>query len=185
VKKTFITGASGTGKTTMVQRLSEKDLAAVDMDTMGVAMWQSKTTGEPSEWIPDAGDEWHNEHDWIVSADKLDHYMAEYNPQVIAGLAANQSEVFDRFDRLILLTCSEKTFLRRIEQRVGNRYGKDNSERSRILRTYKAMEREMIGHGAIVVDTDGSLDRVVEDVRSAIGAPTSCQWRPSPRCSAK
>lgn len=166
--RAFITGASGTGKSTLVGELARSGVAAFDMDHIRVARWQSQFTGEPSDWLFDAGDRWHREHDWIVAPEKLDRFLGEHDPRVIAGLAANQTEILDRFDVSILLTCPEETFLRRIDRGGDKRYGKGPSERARILRTYQEMEREMLDRGAIALNTDRALEAVVGDVLAAI-----------------
>jgi|SaaInlStandDraft_2_1057019.scaffolds.fasta_scaffold207066_2 dephospho-CoA kinase len=162
---TFITGASGTGKSALVSALCSAGIKAVDMDVVpNIARWLNRDTGTPSNWQPDAGEEWHGSHDWIVSTDRLSELLRDDELRVVAGLSTNQLEFVDQFDLLVLLQCSEMTFLQRIQERPENRYGRQRSERKRILGTYKQMEAEMLRAGAIPIDTDRDLDLVTRDV---------------------
>jgi len=163
--RAFVTGASGTGKSALVRTLCSLGIKAVDMDEApGLARWENRETGTPASWYPDAGEEWHASHDWVVSPDRLDDLLRGRSLRVVAGLAANQSTFLHRFDATLLLRCSERTFLRRIAERTDNRYGRERSERLRILSTYRQMETEMLDLGAVPIDSERDVGLVARDV---------------------
>ena len=94
----------------------------------------------------------------------------------MAGLAANQMDITDLFDVIVLLRCPAEVFLRRIHHRADNRYGQDAAEQEVILATYGAMEEQMLTRGAIPVDADRPLAEVAREVLALLapdhdGAP--------------
>ena len=86
----------------------------------------------------------------------------------VVGIAQNQNEYFDLFDKIFLLQCKEKTFLERLKVRTSNDFGKHPLEKEYILDFYKKFEKEMIDKGAIIINAEEPLDVVVENIISKI-----------------
>ena len=167
--RAFITGASGTGKSTLVGTLCDLGLKAIDVDEIpNLARWQDRETGVPANWSPNASQEWHQSNHWIISEDHLRELLSDNDLRVVAGLAANQTDLIHLFDVSVLLQCSENTFLQRIMDRTDNRYGKEPSEWSRILSTYKEMESQMLDLGAIPIDSERDIDLVAREIMELI-----------------
>ena len=87
---------------------------------------------------------------------------------VVVGLADNQSEFLGLFDKVFLFHCDEEVFLERIKNRINNDFGKHDSEKEMILSWYKDYQKEMLGRGAVPINTTEPLDMVVEKVLKQI-----------------
>ncbi len=138
IKRIFITGTSGTGKSTIVRNLNSRGIPAIDTDSIG--RWRDKETGDLADWYPSPEDEWpkkikwHQDHHWILDAVRFRELLTEGGIKVAAGLAANQNEFADLFTTTLLLQCEEQIFIERIMQREDSSYGKDAAEQQQILR---------------------------------------------------
>lgn len=170
--KIFITGVSGTGKSTTVEKLREKGIHAIDIDEVeGLCRWIHTTTKEVGYRHPDLGSEFFENHEYICDREKLIELMGEGSgPVVVAGVSDRQAEnLFDLFDKILLFHCDEKVFLQRIQDRTNHDFGKNETERNMILGWYKEFEQEMLDTGAISIDTNQPIEAIVERVLHELG----------------
>lgn len=172
--KYYITGVSGVGKSAVVQELNKKSIPSFDIDAVeNLCEWRNKISNEVADYYPGIGMEWLKAHDWICNTTMLKKLIdSQKNNVVIAGVASNQEEYLDLFDKIFLLQCQPETFLHRINNRTENDFAKNKSEQDHILGWYKDYEIRMIKHGAIPIDTEKSLDQVVEQILSLIKQPS-------------
>ena len=171
-KRVFVTGVSGTGKSALVRTLQEEGIKALDADEVsGLARWVSVATGMPADWKPGSSAEWHRQNRWLIDRVRLEDLLEREQPQVLAGLAANQTEITGLFTATVLLRCPPDVFLGRVELRADNRYGKDPAERAVILSTHEGIEGAIIGKGAVVLDADRPIGQVAHDVMQLLGPP--------------
>lgn len=168
--RVFISGTSGTGKSTIVNSLNNRGIAALDTDSLGA--WRDKATGDKAQWYPNAALKWqekvawHNKHHWIIDPTRFRTLLAEKPIRVVAGLAANQHDFEDLFTTNILLQCDEDVFVQRIRQRQDTSYGKDAAELQAILGAYKHLEADMLRRGAVPINANKPLELVVDEVLS-------------------
>jgi methylenetetrahydrofolate dehydrogenase (NADP+)/methenyltetrahydrofolate cyclohydrolase len=163
----YITGMSGTGKSTVVEKLAEKGIFPIDADSIkGLTYWIDKETKEKTEWHPGMSKEWYSKHQYVCDKEKLVN-LIKNSPKgivVVAGLFNNRSELRDLFDKVFLLQCKEETFLKRIIERENHNFGKHPLEQENILSWYKNFEREVLEEGAIPINTEHPLKEVVEEI---------------------
>ena|SRR3989338_7820004 len=170
MKRFYITGVSGVGKSSMAEQLKEKGISTIDIDGVeGLCRWVHKKTKEISHWHPGTGGEFFESHQYICDKEKLAALMNEHKDiVVVVGLADNQSEFLGLFDKVFLFHCDEEVFLERIKNRINNDFGKHDSEKEMILSWYKDYQKEMLGRGAVPINTTEPLDMVVEKVLKQI-----------------
>jgi dephospho-CoA kinase len=168
MKKIFITGVSGVGKTTTAEALEKIGFHYIDFDRKEgkIAHWKNKITGEILHWQPGELDFFKNnkricERETLVQL--FNKYTGE-DPIMVVGLVDNQSELLDLFDKVFLLHCDEEIFIKRIMDRTNNIFGKHESEQKMILRSYKDFEKKMIDNGAIEINTNKSTEEVVNEI---------------------
>lgn len=163
--KVFITGESGTGKTTLGKNLKQKGFSVIDIDEDGLCHWINKETGNRITYKADLNKEFVSNHMWVCDMDILSKKIeGVVNPVFIIGMPENIDDILKISDKVILLKCEPKTFLDRITQRKDNDFGKDKSAQEIILNRYESFERRIENLGAVIAKTDSSEEDVLNDV---------------------
>lgn len=168
MKNFFITGISGTGKSSILEKLKEKKIYTIDIDEInGLCQWINNNTLKIEKWEPGMTNEWYHDHKYICDKKKLIDLMNKSKDRVVvAGLPSNRRELLELFDKVFLLQCREETFLKRIKERTSHDFGKHILEQENIFSWYKDFEIDMLERGAIAINTDQPLEDVVEEVIS-------------------
>lgn len=171
MKKVYITGVSGTGKTTIARELVRRGFYAISIDEVdGLCSWIDQETGRN-----DGGKEaemtveFVDKHDWICDISHLNKLLEmDMNVAFVLGMATNQKDFLPMFDKIFVLQCAPETFLQRIENRTDNNFGKDKDVQAQVIARSKTYGEEMASHGAVLVNTDRSLDEVVDDILAQV-----------------
>lgn len=168
MKKFFITGVSGTGKSTAGEELNRRDIPIIDLDHVkDLCKWINKETGERLHWQPGIGKEFFEKNRYTCDPETLKSMIDSHQDVEavgVVGLADNLQDIIGLFDKFFLFQCQEETFLQRIKQRKNHNFGKDDSEKEMILGWYKDFEKEMLDKGAILINTEVPVNAVVEKV---------------------
>lgn len=162
----FITGISGTGKTTIYNELQKHGHRAISLDEYpALCRWQNKATGQIVDYKAVLDKDFITSHEWICDTAKLKELLKEADdPVFVLGMAGNQEELLPLFDTVLLLACPPEIFIKRIMQRSDNDFGKEESAQEYILETYQEFEKRMIQRGAIRIDATGSISKVIQSV---------------------
>ncbi len=126
MKKIYITGVSGTGKTTIAKELKKRGFYTVSIDEVdGLCSWIHQETGEN-----DGGKEaemsleFVDKHDWICDTEYLNNLLdKDVDSAFVLGMATNQDDFLHIFNKILFLQCSPETFCKRIENRTDKRNG--------------------------------------------------------------
>lgn len=168
MKKIFITGVSGTGKTTIANELKQRGVRAIGIDEVpGLCHWESKSDGSVVDYEAKLDREFIDAHAWICDVGKLKGLLND--AAVVLGMAENQNEFVPLFDKVLLLRCRPETFLKRIRERMDNVFGQDESAQKYILDTYEKFESDAVANGAIPIDAEGPVDDVIKKVLDEVG----------------
>jgi shikimate kinase len=126
MKRIFITGMSGTGKTSVIEKLRSRGFAAIDTDYDG---WceQSVLNGT-SEWI------FREERLYDLLARPLNSSL------FISGCCSNQGKFYRFFDYKILFSAPLEVILERVAKRITNPYGRSEEERAEICWNYEHIQ---------------------------------------------
>jgi Cdc6-like AAA superfamily ATPase len=105
MKKIYITGISGTGKTTISKELERKGFYSISIDEIpNLCYWINKNTKERVFTEVDLNKDFIDTHDWICDTDYLKELMNNDTDIVfVLGLASHQKEYLDLFDKILLL----------------------------------------------------------------------------------
>jgi dephospho-CoA kinase len=164
MKKIYITGVSGTGKTTISKELNKRGYYAISIDEEeNLCSWVNQENGKRYVGEAELNPEFVDRHDWICNIELLKKLM-EKDLVFVLGMAGNQDDFLQLFDKVLLLECSPETFCARIDQRTDNDFGKHPEIREQILRRYKSYAEKMLAKGAISINTEKSINEVVEEV---------------------
>lgn len=160
----YITGISGTGKTTLSKEFAKRGYVAVDIDEY--SHWEHKESGEMNSWEPGKSREFLDTHHWICNIDGLKRKFNEHADKdiFVFGIVGGLKENLDLFDKVILLTCSTETAFKRIDERVDNEFGKGDTEREWIESWKSDFEKDWIERGAVPVSSEDSIEVVMENI---------------------
>lgn len=166
MKKYYITGVSGTGKSTLSEEFKRRGINAVDLDS-GFCEWKNIKTGKASDLEEKTKPGFYDENDWYCDLEKFQEFMSNQKDAVfVFGACANQNNFLSIFDKIFLLKCSPDTFVKRLNVRTNNIYGKLSSEKENELRWFQEYNEQLIKKSAIIVDAEKPLDQVADEIIS-------------------
>lgn len=157
----LVTGMSGTGKSSALNRLAQMGYRVVDTDL--------------GEWIEDVPrpDGIGVEPQW--REDRVDALIATHErsgePLFIAGTVWNQGTFYPRFDEVVLLSAPLDVMLERIANRDMNPFGKTAEERERIVADTAQVEPLLRRSATLEIDTRKPLSEVVDQLSALAGPP--------------
>ncbi len=164
MKKIYITGISGTGKTVISKELEKRGFYTISIDEVAnLCVWIHKETKEKVNYEAELNKEFIDTHDWVCDIEYLNELIEKgTNPVFVLGLASNQNDFIHTFDKTLLLQCKPETFISRIENRTDNDFGKDKTAQEVILGWYQKFENNMLEKGAVSISVEQPLDKVVD-----------------------
>lgn len=161
----LVTGVSGSGKSTLAERLARRGIAAIDTDAdprlARFVDGDGNAVRRPS--APDMV--WLATHRWVWSATRLAELLVAHpaEPLFLCGHADNETEFFDRFERILLLQIDESTMLSRLDDpRRENDFGLVGDTREQVKRWRAGFQKRMLELGAIPIDATAPLPVVVD-----------------------
>jgi shikimate kinase len=159
----FVTGMSGTGKTTALKQLEQRGYKVVDTD---VGKWIEDVP------LPDGAGV---EPQW--REDRIDALITEHEisgePLFIAGTVWNQGRFYPRFDEIVLFSAPLKIMLERIATRDTNPFGKTVDQRAQIVADTAEVEPLLRSSATVEIDTRKPLVEVVDQLAALVGPPPS------------
>jgi shikimate kinase len=164
VKRVFLTGMSGTGKSAVISELAARGYKAIDTDYDG---W-SELVDVPASAGPTGLGEG---KDWLWREDRITRLLSTDDADVlfVSGGASNQGKFYPHFDHIVLLSAPIAVMKERIASRTNNPYGKDPDELIRVLALKETIEPVLRRIADVEIDTSVPLDQVVEKVLRVAG----------------
>ncbi len=144
----FVTGMSGTGKSSALAELGRRGHPVVDTDSR-----------EWSEWFPDDG-EWRWREDRIAGLLAADDGRVRY----LCGCQSNQGVFYDRFAAIVLLSAPLEVILERVDTRTTNDYGRAPEERAAIIENLRTIEPLLRATCTHEIDAARPLAEVVAEL---------------------
>jgi gluconate kinase len=166
----WITGVSGSGKSSVCEALKEQGRVAVDADSEGLSQWVHRVTGEPVVNPPypvPAG--WLRDFGWRVRPEAVESLEGRLASEVgfLCGGFENDDDVWPHFDRVVCLAVDEATLRARLTCRTTNHFGKHPEELQAALGWRLVVENQYRERGAVIVDATQPLNVVVAQVLAA------------------
>lgn len=174
----YITGVSGTGKSTICRELRVRGFVSYDVDEHVFANWIGRTTGQVDPFpAPRPGFDihhWYAEHHWVLDADKIKMLKEESDRKptnaLLCGTALGEDVAWPNFDVVFALTIDDATVRQRISQRTENSFGQTPAELEEILSWNAQFAANYHLFGAILIDATRPLDRVVDEILGHIAS---------------
>ncbi len=152
MKRVLLTGMSGTGKSTVIEKLSELGYAAVDLDH--------------PDWS-----EYDEERDWIWREDRVQKLLTDFDGDIlfVSGCATNQVKFRSMFDYIILLSAPREVIVERLRSRTNNPYGKRPEELAEVFGYIETVEPFLRRAAHCEIVTTVPVDEVVSKILRAVG----------------
>lgn len=150
----LVTGNPGSGKSALARELGRRGVLAIDPDEdPELAHWEDaagRRVSGPAQ--PDG--QWLSSHRWVWSRSRLEQVLAGPGRAVfVCGIARNQDELLDLFDRVFVLCIDEATQEARLAAHDARHPpGRSQAGRQEIREGRTAFETQMLRAGAAVLD---------------------------------
>jgi shikimate kinase len=163
MKRVLITGLSGTGKSTALERLRALGHKAVDTDE-GLTEWVPLASNSKFRYSDEDGE-------WLWREDRVQELLSTEDSDVlfISGCARNQGKFYSQFDHVILFTAPAEVMAERMRTRTNNPYGQRPEEVALHLELKVTLEPRLRRSATAEVDTRCPLDEVVSRVLTVAG----------------
>ena len=169
MKRVLVTGMSGTGKSTVINKLAARGYRAVDTDDHGLCEWVAVPLDEPTGLGPG--------QDWVWREDRIQDLLSADDVEVLflSGCSPNQGKFYPQFDHIVLLTAPAAVIVARLATRTTNPYGKHPDEVARVLALQQTVEPLLRAGAGVEVDTSAPLDQVVASVLRLVQSPSATE----------
>jgi len=172
----YVTGISGSGKSSVLEELRSRGLTAYGVDEDRYGRWLDRASGAGVELPPGMQQvelhDWYADHDWVLDIEKIADLRETSDrgneTMFLCGVAAGDAEAWEFFDVVCALVVDEATIRQRIELRP-DAYGKRWVELTQILMWNADYENNYRGFGAVVIDATQPLSAVVDAILIAAG----------------
>lgn len=151
MKRIYITGMSGTGKSSVIERLQARGFTAIDTD---YDVWRELSILENGD-----GPE------WILQEDRLHELLkvSSISSLFISGCSSNQTKFYKFFDHIVLFSASLEVIFERVAQRNSNPYGKNEIERKEIIWNFEHIQPLLKENADLEIDTSTmSVDEIAD-----------------------
>jgi hypothetical protein len=167
----WVTGLSGTGKSSVAVGLRELGHRSVDADDDGMSGWRSHATGEvvPSPPLAQRPPDWLDRFAWVIDVTRVERLRREADgrPAFLVGAVANEGEVLPFADVVVCLVADEATLRRRLATRRTNEFGRAPGDIDAVMSWLGYFEDRHRELGAVMVDATRPLPEVVAAVLAA------------------
>jgi hypothetical protein len=163
----WVTGNSGTGKSTVCGALRERGYGALDADEDGFSRWIDRAEGEvvmdPPYPVPGG---WLDRYGWAIARERVETLAEESRSRIafLCGSAENEADVRDLFDLIVCLVIDEGTLRHRLATRTMNAFGQHPEELAAALKWNPRMRAIYESHGATIIDATKPVTEVVDSV---------------------
>lgn len=176
----YITGVSGTGKSSVMEELRSRGYAAYGVDEDCFGMWIRHDNGT-AEAFPENDPNfsiysWYAEHAWVLNIEKVaglsKKVKSDTQPTFLCGNADTENCPWRLFQQVFALHIDEDTLRERIQTRTNNDFGKHPDEMNDILLWHKRSEAYFKRNGAVDIDATQPVEKVSDQILAKIKKST-------------
>jgi uridine kinase len=169
----YITGISGSGKSTVRNELQSRGFEAHDLDSDGFAYWQNIITGEITHGA-DASRrsvEFSQHNQWRLDPEQVRRFLQKATGRLIflcGSAPSNDAEAWDLFSKVVYLDIDKETMHDRVTNRTTGDYGKNPNEVKALLGWYQGIDHHYRERADITIDATKPTDDIVDEILVAV-----------------
>ena len=169
----LVTGNPGSGKSALARELGRRGLRAIDPDDDPELAYSEDPDGRRADPPPNPDEEWLRSHRWVWSRSRLQQVLAgQGKPVFICGIARNQDELLELFDRVFLLRIDGPTQEARLAAHDAlHPPGRSEAGRREIRDGRVVFEAQMLRRGAIALDGTVPTTQVADGLLARLDQP--------------
>ncbi|MCW1907905.1 MAG: hypothetical protein KIH63_001015 [Candidatus Saccharibacteria bacterium] len=168
----YITGVAGSGKSAICKTLLELGHEAHEGDDTLSAFYNNVSGKKVNRPLlaADRTPKWRSEHTWKMSRDGLLELKerAQSKPIFVCGVASNEDEYIDVFDRVFALVIDENTLIERIKNRGSEGFGQSPHELKTLMEWQRSSKDYYKKIGAHTIDATRPIEQVAKALIAAI-----------------
>ncbi len=173
----YITGVSGSGKSTVMAELKRRGYEAYDIDTDGFATYYHVGTWEKADGGHTAAErtpEWRAQHEWKVPPEKVQELRDKSIGKTVflCGVAANDADFWDVFTKVFCVYVPPEEVERRVlDREYAEDFGKNPHELASILEWANYAKQQYEELGAVIIDATQPPKKVANDILELVTRP--------------
>lgn len=168
----YVTGAPGSGKSSLQKELESRGYETHDLDDRSLGGPHNKSTNELVVIPPTdkRTPEWFDEHEWRIYPEAIKDLknQAASKDIFICGVAASDGDILPLFDKILYLDIDDDTLKHRLSSRSDNDYGQNDFEVSEILGRKRALDLKYAKLKVTKIDATKPLGDVADEIISKI-----------------
>lgn len=163
----FVTGMSGSGKTSVARRLNELGYPAFDSKiNKGIFHFADNDGNEALSYSPN-DQEWLSRYKWVLNTSMLDSLLEEYKSEEKVFLCGrgNIRQHWNMAEKVFLLKIDSETMIQRLNNSSrDNDFAKDQPTQQRLLENLDFVQKSLTNASAVIIDAKQPLDLVVKEI---------------------
>jgi hypothetical protein len=168
----LVTGNPGSGKSALARELARRGLLAIDPDHDPQLSYWEDAAGHRVRLPHRPEEAWLGSHRWVWSRGRLEDILARPDRAVfICGIARNQDDLLDLFDRVFLLHIDEPAQEARLDSYDAlHPPGRSEAGRREIREGRAMFQAQMLSRGAIAIDATAPTAVVADELLALAAA---------------
>lgn len=175
--RVLVTGMSGTGKSTLLEKLAARGYKTVETDAEPTLRTFVPQFGDPrpvrrnyASNSADYAEVADRDGEWIWNEDRIQQLLSTEDAEIlfVCGTVRNQRKFYPQFDHIILLTAPIPIITERVRTRTNNPYGKHPDQLADILSNVENVEPLLRDGATMAIDTSAPIEDVVRKVLDAV-----------------
>lgn len=143
--RVLVTGMSGVGKSTLLERLAAVGHHVVDSDYGG--------------WVASDG---------LWDLDRMSRELRAHDSIVVAGTVENQGALYHLFDHVVLLSAPFEVLHERVTIRTTNPYGRSVRDRAEITENLRLVEPLLRAGASAEFDATRPVEELIDELEALL-----------------
>lgn len=170
----FVTGISGSGKTTVARELVKRGYVALDSKVTKGIFHFADCEGRPAPDFRPQNEDWSNKYKWVLNLPLLQEKLKQHSDSGAIFLCGrgNIRQHWELAEKVFLLKVDATTMIDRLNRPDrDNEFAKDKATQEKLRDNLEFVQRSLTNAGAISVDAKQPVGDVVDTILNYVRPP--------------